>query len=289
MNTTERAMFDPVDTRIPIAVENEVRSICTALFPGREHAFVPQAFAWATQCFTGCLDDYQDVDTPYHDFEHTLQGTLCLARLLQGRHAAGSVPMLTAREFELGLLAILLHDTGYLKRRDDTEGTGAKYTAIHVARSAAFAAEFLGRKGFADTDIVAMQNMIHCTGINTDLTAIPFQSEMERTIGFALATADLLGQMAACDYVDKLPLLFDEFAECARFAGAGLPPTLAFASVEELMRSTPAFWERYVRPKIDGDFGGLHTFLNDPYPDGPSPYVRRIEENLARLRQMARA
>ena len=92
--------------------------------------------------------------------------------------------------------------------------------------------------------------------------------------------------MAAPDYVEKLPMLYDEFAECARFLGASLPPTFAFASAKELMRGTPAFWEHYVLPKVGVDFGGLHHFLREPYPDGPNPYVQRIEENLARLRQV---
>src|SRR5690606_10931 len=103
---------------------------------------------------------------------------------------------------ELGLLAILMHDTGYLKRRDDTGGTGAKYTLIHVERSMEFAAELLRENHFTDSEINAVQNMIRCTGVNVNLAAIPFQSEEERIAGFALGTADLLGQMAAKDYVD---------------------------------------------------------------------------------------
>ena len=57
--------------------------------------------------------------------------------------------------------------------------------------------------------------MIRCTGVNAALSVIPFQSEMEKVAGFALGTADLLGQMAAEDYVDKLPILYAEFAEAA--------------------------------------------------------------------------
>jgi hypothetical protein len=48
--------------------------------------------------------------------------------------------------------------------------------------------------------------------------------------------------------------------------------------------NTPAFWDNYVRPKVDGTFRGLYNFLSDPYPRGPNPYVQRIENNLARLR-----
>src|SRR5205085_12092242 len=203
----------------------------------------------------------------YHDFEHTLQGTLCFAYMLNGRHAAKASPVLTQRMFELGLLAILFHDTGYLKQGDDRQGTGAKYTLVHVARSMAFAGEFLSQKGYAPAEIMAVQNMIGCTGVNADIKAIPFQSELEKTLGFDLATADLLGQMAAKDYVEKLPILYLEFAEAARFSSDTANRFTLFTSAEDLMRKTPAFWEKYVLPRINDDFGRLYLFLNDPYPN----------------------
>src|SRR5262245_13983074 len=129
-------MFAPIDTRSPHEVEAQVQSIYDRLFADGDGEFVPRAFSWAEQCFNGRYADYQAIDARYHDFEHTLQGTLCLTRLLHGRHAAGAQPPLTRRLFELVLLAILFHDTGYLKKRDDQEGTGAKYTVTHVGRSA---------------------------------------------------------------------------------------------------------------------------------------------------------
>jgi hypothetical protein len=273
-----------IDTRNPAAVEKEVGAIHATLFPDGERAFVPRAFGWATQCFRGEHADYLPIDVGYHDLEHTLQGTLCLARLLQGRHRAGVLPRLTVEAFELGMLAILFHDTGYLKRRGDPDGTGAKYTAVHVGRSAAFAREFLRPRGYSDAAVLAVENMINCTGIGTDPQAIRFQDELERTVGYALGTADLLGQMAAADYVEKLPVLYAEFAEAARHATAGTAHLFAFESAGALMRNTPAFWERYVRPKIDDVFRRLYDFLRDPYPGGPNPYVQRIEQNLARLR-----
>lgn len=278
-------MYPPVDTKDPTAVEVEVQAACRAMFPEADPMFVPRVFGWAIECFTGNYRDYQAVDARYHDFEHTLQGTLCLGRLLRGRHAAGAQPQLSQRMFQLALAAVLLHDTGYLKRRDDTEGTGAKYTVIHVKRSADFAAQLLQEKGFSAGDIKAVQNMISCTGINAALSAIPFQSEMEKVAGFALGTADLLGQMAAEDYVDKLPVLYAEFAEAARYSKDRTHFVALFTSADDLMWKTPTFWEKLVRVKLDRDFGGLHRFLNDPYPSGPNAYVQRIEANLERLRQ----
>jgi len=276
-------MFAQVDTRVPTEVEAHVLSIYRSLFPNGDPAVVARAFEWAGQCFTGRFADYQAIDARYHDFEHTLQGTLCLARLLHGRHQACVKPMMTQHEFELALLAILFHDTGYLKKRDDIEGTGAKYTLTHVARSADFAREFLGTKGCPAEDIEAVRNMISCTGVNANLQAIPFQSELERTLGFALATADILGQMSAPDYVDKLPFLHQEFLEAARHDGRKAARLAAYTSPEELIRNTPSFWESYVLPKINGDFGCLYRFLTVPFPDGPNQYLQRVQQNIDRI------
>jgi hypothetical protein len=278
-------MFPPVVTKDPTAVEVEVQAAYLAMFPESDPLFVPRVFGWAIECFTGNYADYQAVDARYHDFEHTLQGTLCMARLLRARHAANAQPQLTQRMFQLGLLGILLHDTGYLKQRDDTEGTGAKYTVTHVNRSAEFAARLLGEKGFSPGDIRAVQNMIRCTGVDAALSIIPFQSEIEQVVGHALGTADLLGQMAAEDYVDKLPILYTEFAEAARHTPDKTHFIALFTSAEDLLRKTLTFWQNYVQMKFNRDFGGLYRFLNDPYPDGPNWYLERIEANMERIQQ----
>jgi hypothetical protein len=184
------------------------------------------------------------------------------------------------------MLAILMHDTGYLKRLGDAGGTGAKYTLVHVDRSIEFAGEFMRAQNLPPREIVAVQNMIRCTGVNVKLESIEFQTEEERITGYALGTADLLGQMAAPDYVDKLPTLYMEFAEAAKFTGNGrLRAGGFFGSAEELVQKTPLFWESYVKTKINDDFRGLYRELNDPYPSGPNPYIERIESNMARLRQ----
>jgi hypothetical protein len=274
-------------TRDPVAVAVEVQKIYQRMFPNAGVFFVPQAFGWAVDCFTGYFRDYQPVDTRYHDFEHTLQGTLCLARILYGRHCAEAKPALTAKHFELGLLAILLHDTGYLKKWDDTHGTGAKYTAIHVDRSAEFAAQLLTEKKFTREDIRAVQNMIRCTGVDAALDKIPFENELEKITGYALGTADLVGQMAADDYAEKLPVLYEEFAEAEIHSGSRF--ISGFESADDLMQKTPLFWKKIVLGKLEHEFGGLYHFLNSPYPGGPNAYLNRIEANLERLKQRAPA
>lgn len=277
------ATYPEIDTRVPGEVEREVIHTHSRLFPTADRYFVQQAFGWLLDCFQGRVPGFQAIDARYHDLEHTLQGTLCLARMLKGRHEAGATPAVDQRSFQLALLAILFHDTGYLKVTGDTEGTGAKYTLIHVNRSADFAAAFLRPHGFAGADLLAVQNMIRCTGVNADLGRIPFNSELERVLGFALASADLLGQMAALDYVDKLPILFSEFEECAIFNSGRMSGTGHFLDAQDLMRKTPGFWSRFVIPKLENDFQGIYHHLRIPFPDGPNPYVIRIEANLRTL------
>ena len=275
-------MFPIADTKSPAAVQAAVASIHGEMFSRGDRDFVAKAFAWAMEAFQGNYRDYQPIDALYHDLEHTLQGTLCYAQILQGRQRAGATPAVSQRMFELGLLAILLHDTGYLKVRGDNEGTGAKYTLIHVSRSANFAQQILAEKGFTTEDAGIVMRMIRCTGVNVKIEAIPFQGEVERIVSFCIGSADLLGQMAVGDYVDKLPILYDEFAESARYSGT----KTMFESAEHLLKATPMFWEKYVRPKLEKDFQGVHRFLNDPYPDGPSTYLAHVEANVERTRRM---
>ena len=276
-------MLLAVNTRDPRSVEHRVAQDYWCMFPDGDATFVSRAFGWVEAYFRGDNPDFLRIDAHYHDLEHTLQGTLAFSTLLRGRMEAGVEPILSQEMFELGLLAILLHDSGYLKRRDDRDGTGAKYTATHVNRSCDFAERLLWHHGYSLRQVHAVQHMIRCTGVGAKLAAIPFQSEEERIAGFALGTADLLGQMAAGDYVEKLPILFEEFSESAQFNAGKGGPAMLFNSVQDLTEKTPAFWRKYVLPKIENDFLGLFHYLARPAPEGRNEYIEAIEANIQRL------
>lgn len=278
-------MFPPVETKDPAAVAAATQAAYRAMFRQADPQFVSRIFGWADQCFNGGRAGYQPIDARYHDFEHTLQGTLCMARLLQGRAAAQAEPALPQRLVELGLIGILFHDTGYLKATGDTEGTGAKYTVVHVNRSAEFAARFLGEKNFLPHEISSVQSMIRCTGVDAALTGITFQSEAEKIGGHILGTADLLGQMAADDYVEKLPVLYAEFAEAAKFSGPKATAVNLFTSTDDLLKKTPGFWDNYVKRKLDQNFSGQFRYLTQPFPDGRNWYLDKIEANIEKLRR----
>src|SRR5215471_2428549 len=95
-------MFSAVDTKDPTAVEVQVQAAYLSMFQQGDRLFVPRVFGWVIECFTGHYAEYQAIDARYHDLEHTLQGTLCLSRLLWARAEVGAEPSIDQREFELG-------------------------------------------------------------------------------------------------------------------------------------------------------------------------------------------
>ena len=55
--------------------------------------------------FRGELRYFQKMDTVYHNLEHTLQATLCWARIVRGYHLHSGKAPVAAEYFHLGLLA----------------------------------------------------------------------------------------------------------------------------------------------------------------------------------------
>jgi hypothetical protein len=277
-------MAPPVTTKDAAAVAAFCAAIFQRLYPGVRWAWLDRIFRDIEILFSGAHPEYAAVDARYHDLEHTMQAAACIALIFEGRAAAGVEPRLDARQFELALSAALLHDTGYLKLRSDTCGTGAKYTFCHVVRSCAFAASYLPTLGANDLEIEAVMAAINCTGPTTEMSRLRFRHPIEHTIGCALATADFLGQMAAPDYADELEILFEEFHESDEFIH--LPAERrVFKSARELIERTPAFWESFVLPKLKTDFQGVYRYLSRPWPDGPNAYLEAVEENIRTVKR----
>jgi hypothetical protein len=279
-------MFPPVDTKNAAAVAAFVREKFALMYPGASLVWLEAIFHDMEDLFLGRNPDYSAIDIRYHDFEHTLQATVCITLLLEGRHQAAVEPRLNPRQFELALSAVLLHDSGYVKLRSDTSGTGAKYTFCHVLRSCSFTASYLPTLGANDYEVEAVLGAINCTGPTKEISRLRFREPFERVIGCALATSDYLGQMAAADYPDELEILFQEFEESDDYIH--LPPSRrAFKSAGELIERTPIFWKKFVQPKLESDFQAVYRFLARPYPHGPNPYLRAVEKNIEKIKKCA--
>ena len=127
-----------------------------------------------------------------------------------------------------------------------------------------------------------MLNAINCTGPANEITHVHFRHPVARVIGCALGTADYLGQMSAPDYPDELEALFREFEEADEFVHVPLSRRV-FKSSSELIERTPAFWDQFVRRKLEIEFQGLYRFLAEPHAGSRNFYLEAVERNIAEI------
>jgi hypothetical protein len=192
-------------------VLHEVDHILRLVFPDFDTGPVHRANDDIIKLFQGEWPGYQKCNTRYHDLKHTLDCFLAMARLIHGGWVNGIE--IGKRRAYLGLVSSLMHDTGYIQPVDDTEGTGAKYTLVHIERSIRFLENYSAQNGFSQEDFSFCRNCLKCTGLDVKIDQINFSSRENEVLGKMLGTADLLGQMASPTYLERLPVLFSEFTE----------------------------------------------------------------------------
>jgi len=271
--------FPDVDTRDALAVKARIRKILHGIENHDDLTLFDRVFHDIGRMFRGEFGDYRPIDLKYHDYQHTLQASLCMAELVAGRDRAQALPHLSWRQIELGMTAVLLHDSGYLTTAADGDGTGAKFTYTHVLRSSAVAASLLPRYGVRPPEVDVVLNAIRCTGPSADINTLAHENESELILGACVTTADYLGQLAAHDYPEELESLYYEFKESDDYQGMAEELRM-FDSAADLVNRTPEFWRNFVLPKLERDFRGVYRYLADPFPDGPNPYIVAIERNM---------
>src|SRR5215212_2463540 len=131
-------MFPYIDSTRVDAVEAYTGQVFKAMYPRAKLLWLRKVFRDVEGLFAGRHPAYAAIDSRYHNLQHTLEAVVCMVMLLEGRRAARVRPALDAKEFELAVAAVLLHDTGFLRARTDTRGTCAKYTYCHILRSCSF-------------------------------------------------------------------------------------------------------------------------------------------------------
>lgn len=270
----------------PQRILEHIRQIYTDNYGDSDIEIIEHVLIDVVDLFNGKRQGYQKCDAEYHNLFHTMQTVPPFIEIIDGWNKSGKIPRISPDYFKCGTIAVLLHDTGYIKEKGDDEGTGAKYTFTHMQRSIDFADVYLKEAGVPDDKIAVILNAIRCSGVTLDIS-IQFHSDEERIIGFALGTADLLGQMSSDDYIDKLFILYREFEESYRFVGADFrlekKPTL-FKDADELIRNTPQFYEEVAlaRFKI---MGSMEQYIKYRYGGARNPYLEAIERNISKIRK----
>lgn len=235
------------NTRDTAEVEAQVAAIVGSFAPGHDLTRVGGAFDLLDRAFDGRLSGYQKLKTLYHNRTHTNEVVLCTARMLHGLNLAGQG--VDGDHIDAALIGALMHDVGYLMSDEEASGTGAQFTDSHVMRGVEFTRRHLGTlpAGLLDSTT----KVIMLTDHRKHPDWVKFDNPQQQRAAFATATADLIGQMANREYLERVLLLYFEFEE-AHLGG--------FADIHDLLEKTTAFY-RLTKERLDRDLMGLSGHL----------------------------
>lgn len=264
------------NTRDTGEVAAQVAGIVGAFAPGHDPGRIAGAFQLLDRAFDGELPGYQRLKTLYHNREHTNEVVLCTARMLHGLQLAGQG--LDADYIDAALIGALMHDVGYLMTEAEASGTGAQFTDTHVMRGVAFARTHLAALPPAVLD--ATTKVILLTDHRKHPGWVRFDNPQQQRAAYATATADLIGQMANREYLERVLLLYFEFEE-AQLGG--------FADIHDLLEKTAAFY-RMTKGRLDQDLQGLAAHLTRHFGRQMGVernfYQESIDRNLAYLERL---
>lgn len=246
-----RNMFSPTLTVIDAFVA-ELVSTFNKAYPSAESnqsSVFEQSARMALEALTNS-------DCSYHDINHTIMVTDVGQAILWGRlMSQGDVG---AEDWIHSLLAMLYHDIGFVRGilKGDRGGryivnefgdtaipppgaTDAYMAPYHVTRSCLFVKERFATEHAIDAGV-----LIH----NIEMTRFPVPTDAfyQRVGDYAglVRAADLIGQMADPQYLQKLSRLYTEFSE------TGEAERLGYANAGELRAEYPSFFFERVRPYI---------------------------------------
>lgn len=240
---------DLIKMDFPQSVFEEVRNLLLLVYPDYDCTWITKVFKDMVNLYGGNYPGYRQCTTPYHDLKHMTGGLLALASLISGAHASGVA--FRERHATLALIAVLLHETGYIQRDDDTTGTGAKYTLVRLSRTLEFVDQYFNDNSYDATDCELCRNFIRCTDLDENIEAVPFHSEGEATLAKMVATADIIGQIADRTYLEKLLFLFQELSEVH---------VLGFKTELDLLENTLDSYLQ-ARNRMENDLGNVKSYL----------------------------
>ncbi len=274
-----------VDVTDPQAVCAAVLTIFKNRYPDHDFSIINRLYTDFGVLYTGALPGFLACDTSYHDMQHVLDVSLAMARLIDGydkNHAGEN--QLGPDLALLGLIVALFHDSGYIRRANETVDHGAKHTKIHVSRSARFMAEYLPSIGMASIVELAGK-LVHFTGYEFALDEIEVTNPKHRIIGSLAGTADVIAQMADPAYLEKCrDHLFAEFelGGISKQQLADGTEQVIYKSAEDLLIKTPEYMKATITNRLDGQFCGLYKNIEAHF-NGHNPYMEALEHNCRHL------
>ncbi|HSC76846.1 MAG TPA: hypothetical protein VLB90_11495 [Pseudomonadales bacterium] len=268
----------------PVDVCNAVQAAFVSVFPQAEFAIISRAFTDVARMYRGECPEYHACDTDYHDLRHVLDVTLAVARLLIGyeRVHKGTGDTLGVDRVQMGIIAALYHDIGYLRHVKDTRHKhGAEYTKTHVTRGTRYLAQYLPTLGKAAW-VSRMRVLLHYTGYEK---VVHMKDRHDHMLGCLLGTGDLIAQMSDRAYLERCrDSLYMEFKignVPAPKSEAGQP----FESPAALLDQTPGFMRMTVDGRLNKLFGEVYRYA-EQFFEGENLYMIGLEKNCAFLQML---
>jgi hypothetical protein len=141
--------------------------------------------------------------------------------------------------------------------------------------------------GFNRDELRQVQNAICATAISVNMDELPFREPREWLIAALVGTGDMLGQMAAEDYPERLAGLYLEFREGMQFSRFEKTSFAVYKNLLDLLQGTEKFFNGYVMQMLEGEWRSVYRVLDDR--SGTNHYIERIRANISRVNVMARS
>jgi len=212
--------------------------------------------SWAARL---SLENIANSDMLYHDVNHTVMVTSAGQSILHGKQLLdGGV---TAEDWFHCTLAMIFHDIGYCKGicRNDSglsfiisesgksidlpeTSTDAQLSPFHVDRGKVFVRERFGKKTIRDIDVDRVARYIEMTRFPVPNDEIPDDPD---GLGVLVRAADMLGQLADPNYLNKIPALFYEFEQL------GWNKKFGYETPWDLRHNYSSFYWQQAHPHIE--------------------------------------
>jgi hypothetical protein len=275
-------------SEVPDVLESVIE-VFADVYPKFNRSVLKKAFEDCHKLFEGEHPDYLPCDTLYHDKQHTMDMTLALARLINGHErTASKSDRIGAQRALIGVITALYHDSGYLRKtHDHHHHNGAEYTLTHVSRSAEYLKRYFHKIELGEHSQIS-GNMVHYTGLEVAPSHIRLPDEKTHLVGHMLGTADLIAQMSDRCYLEKCrDRLYPEFV----LGGIAVQVDehgkehVIYESAEDLLRKTPAFYEREIENRLNKLFNQVYNYEQAHF-DGERNYIHALGQNQAYLNKV---
>lgn len=276
LNNTKVFLQDIVDTGNPDCVIEEVMVLMKDLCSREDLRMLKFVHFDTVRIYNGDYIGYRKCSTGYHDLKHSMEVFLAMARSIHG--ASLMDVAFNSRDIMIALISALFHDSGYIQKDNETDGTGARFTAIHIQRSIEFLRKYSYCNGIEADDFYKAKCLIESTSIDADFESILYPTNDTRTLGKMLYALDMLGQMADRTYLERLTLLYDELVE-GNFS--------RYSDVDDLLRHTVSFVTTIcekISMEVDGIYEMLQSHFSSRCNIDRDLYSESMESNMKYLK-----